>query len=239
MTKLPKYVDLHVLPHVEDGQACERMAQLLKAAGYSTIGLTVPTGLFRERVSSLRQIFDKNGVQTALRVDLAPTSRVELLRSLRRFRNGYDIIGVKCQNPRVAIVASRDRRVDLVLFDPANRNVRFSHSLASLLHGAVELNLIAALLGQTNSSAFASLARAISIAREHRVATVLSSGARAPQMIRGPLQIAALGRTLGLSEKESLEGVSSTPSCIVTRNLEKRSPAYVEEGVKLVIPTRK
>jgi RNase P/RNase MRP subunit p30 len=215
------------------------MAQNLRTAGYSTVGLTIPTGLLREHVSSLRRLFERNGLDTVLRIDLAPTSRVELLKSLRRFRNAYDLIAVKCVNTRVATVGSRDRRVDLIFFDRADCNLRFNHSLARLLRGGLELNLVSALIGQANSSTFASLWRMIAIAREHRVKVVLSSGSRAPEMIRTPLQISALASTLGLPQKESLEGVTLTPMSIVTKNLKKRSPEYVEEGVRIVIPTRR
>jgi RNase P/RNase MRP subunit p30 len=77
----------------------------------------------------------------------------------------------------------------------------------------------------------------MSIAREHRVKIVLSSGARSYEMIRSPLEITALATTLGLSEEESIRGVSSAPSSIVNENLKKRASNYIEEGVKIVIPS--
>jgi RNase P/RNase MRP subunit p30 len=120
-----------------------------------------------------------------------------------------------------------------------NRNVKFSHSLSRLLRGAVEFNLVSALLGQTNSGVFSRVSRAIAIAREHKVKVVLSSGAQHPDMIRSPLQISGLGSTLGLSTKEAAEGVSSIPLSIVAENLKKRSPEYIEEGVTIVIPSRR
>jgi RNase P/RNase MRP subunit p30 len=161
---------------------------------------------------------------------------MELLRLLRRFRNSYDIIGVKCVNPGVATVACRDRRVDVVFFDPRNRKVRFNHSLANLIRGAFEINLLSTLLNETNGDIFSTISKQAVIAREHKVKVILSSGSNAPGMIRSPSQIAALGSTIGLSDEQSIEGVSETPRSIITRNSILRSPEYVEEGVRVILP---
>jgi RNase P/RNase MRP subunit p30 len=212
------------------------MGELLGVAGYSTIGLTVPTGLLQDRTDSLRREFDLSGIDTVMRADFSPTSRVELLRVLRRFRNRYDIVAVKCLNQRVATVACRDRRVDIIFFDAVNRSVRFTHSFARLLHGAIEFNVVSDLTEQPNGWAFSRIRKALRIASEHRVKVVLSSGARNHTMVRSPLEISALATVLGLREDESIKSVSSVPSSIVAENRKKRSPKYVEEGVTIVVP---
>jgi len=230
-----RYLDLHVIPQVEDQNSCERMAELLNTAGYSTIGLTVPTGLLNERVKSLQNLFQQHGVDTALRVDFNPPSRTELLRLLRRFRDRYDIIAIRCVNQRVATVACRDRRVDVIFFDPVNPNLRFTHTFARLLRGAVEFNVMSDLLPQADSWAFLRVRRALAVAREHGDKIVLASGARNREMIRSPFQISAFATTLGLPTEEAIRGVSSAPESIVAENREKRAPHYVEEGVKIVV----
>lgn len=212
------------------------VAEMLRLAGYSTIGLTVPTGLLQERVSSLRRTFREAGIETALRIDLTSPSRADLLRLLRRFRNSYDIIAVKCVNQAVATVACRDRRVDVVFFDPRNHKVRFNHSLANLLRGAVEFNLIATFLKAVNGEVFARTAKEVAVAQEHKVRIVLSSGSTSPEIIRAPSQIAAVASTMGLSKEQSLAGVSETPWSIILRNSKRRSPDYIEEGVGVVLP---
>jgi RNase P/RNase MRP subunit p30 len=185
-------------------------------------------------VTSLRQLFSDNGVETVLRVDLASRSREELLRSLRRFRNSYDVIAVKCLNERVAHVACRDRRVDLVFFDFENPRIRFNHALANLLRGAIEVNLVSA-IRNISGSVYGMISKGFTIAQEHNVKIVLSSGADKAEMIRSPIQIAALASTLGLSQRVALEGVARAPMSIVTENVKRRGPAYVEEGVRIVL----
>ena len=232
-----KYLDLHIHPPAEDRRSCERMAEVLSIVHYAAVGISVPTGLFHNRIEPLRRVFEQYGVSTVLRVDLSLTSRTELLRALRKFRNLYDIVAVKCLNQRVANVACRDRRVDVIYFDVANRNLRFTHSFARLLRGAIEFNLVSDVVERADSWTFSQLRRAMGIAREHRVKVVLSSGATSYEMIRSPLEISALATALGLTEEESIRGVSSAPSSIVDENRKKRAPEYVEEGVKIVVPS--
>jgi RNase P/RNase MRP subunit p30 len=212
------------------------MAQLLNLAGYCVVGLTVPTGLMRERVGVLKRIFREAKVETALRIDLSSTSRVDLLRLLRRFRNSYDIVAVRCTNARVATVACRDRRVDVIYFDPLNRSVRFTHPLANLLRGAVEFNLVSTLLKEPMAGTYTDLMKQCAIAREHNVSVATSSGSTQAEFVRTPLQMRALASAMGLTETQTLAGVSSTPLAIIERNLTHRSLNYIEEGVRVVLP---
>jgi len=63
----------------------------------------------------------------------------------------------------------------------------------------------------------------------------LSSGSTTPEMVRSPSQLTALARTLGISEQRSLAGVSQMPMSIIERNAERRSPGFIEEGVRVVM----
>ena len=231
---MPKFVDLHVLPRVDDEMSTRKMAEMLRLAGYSTIGLTLPTGLLRDRVAALKRLFENEGIQTALRVDLSATTRAELLRVLRRYRNLYDIVAVKCTNQAVATIACRDRRVDLIMLDPKNPRVKFTHPLARLLRGALEFNLISTLLGETKSEVFSRMAKEAGIAREHRSNIVLSTGSASYRMVRSHVQLSGIGTAIGLSREQSNQGVSETPLSIVEHNIRRRSREYVEEGVEVV-----
>ncbi len=210
---------------------------MLHIAGYSWAGVTVPTGIMRNRITLLKSLFLEFGVDVAFRVDLNSPSRVELLRALRRYRNLYDIIAVGCANPRVATVACRDRRVDIVFFNPESRNIRFTHPLANLLRGLLELNVISALLGQENGEALRGMMKQAAIAREHNLGVVVSSGSKRPETVRGPSQMAALAGAIGLSRPDSLSSVSSKPLSLIKRNALRRSPQFIEEGVKVMSST--
>ncbi len=233
------FVDLHVCPRVEDELSSRRMARLLHVAGYSVVGLTLPTGLLRDRVAALKRAFGDEGVDTVSRVDLSANSRMELLRLLRRYRNLYDVVAVKCGNQTTAPIACRDRRVDLVFFDPRNPQAKFSHALARLLRGTLEFNLISTLLGEARSEILSRLAREAAIAREHGSKVIFSSGCTSASMVRSPSEISAIGESVGLSKELCNQAVSEEPLLIISRNRERRSPNYVEEGVKVVTPRMK
>ena len=233
---MAKFVDLHVFPRVDDMESVRKMAELLRIVGYSEVALSVPTGLMPDRISQLRRLFEEENVQTATRVDLSPSSRADLLKLLRRFRNVFDVVAVKCMNQAVAPIACRDRRVDIVFFDPRNQRVKFAHSMASLLKGALEVNVVSTFLGETRSEVFSRIVREAAVAREHQIRIVLSSGCSLPAMVRSPVQISAIATVIGLSKEQSSKGVSEIPCSIILANRERRSREYIEEGVKLVTP---
>jgi RNase P/RNase MRP subunit p30 len=99
--------------------------------------------------------------------------------------------------------------------------------------------LIASLLTLTDTGILFRLRKAIAVAQEHNVKVVLSSGARNAEMVRAPLQLSAIASTLGLSETASVAGVSSIPLSIITENVKKREPENVEEGVKIIVSSRR
>ena len=227
------FADLHIQPRVDDDHAARTMAELLGIAGYSLIGLTIPTGLMETRVSSLRRAFEEVGIEPLLRADLAPRSRDELLRLLRRYRSRFELIAVRCVNAAAASVASRDSRVDILFFDPSSRNTRFTHTYASLLRGALEFNLITNLRNAVTET-YLRVAKEAAISRRRKTKVVLSSGATSPEEVRSPLQLSALGKAIGLSNDQSLRGVSEIPAAIAHRSLERRSGSYIEEGVRII-----
>ena len=233
MKSLTKFVDLHIIPPVDDIQSTTAIAESLRIAGYSLVALTLPTAALNERWKDVRHCYAQVGIETVPRIDLSCPSRYELLKLLRRFRNQCDVVSVKCTNQNVAAVACRDRRVDVVFFDPNNRNVKFTHTLAKLLTGALELNL-SSLLKSQSLDALRKAMRHIAVAREHKVRVILSSGSASRHTVRSPMQVSAVGVMLGLTETESAAAISSIPSSIIESNTERRSPLYVEEGVRVV-----
>jgi RNase P/RNase MRP subunit p30 len=208
------------------------MAKLLSSAGYRSVALTLPPALLADDARAVKACFQECGLETFTRVDLACSNRHELLKLLRRYRNQYDVISVTCLNQNVSAVACRDRRVDIILIDPRSRNVKFTHTLARLLHGALELNLSSALDGQFET--IGRMMKQAYVAREHSVDVVLSSGCNSPLMIRNPLQLMAFGLSVGLKEEQARNGISAVPSNILALNSQRRSPSYIEDGVRVI-----
>jgi RNase P/RNase MRP subunit p30 len=88
-----------------------------------------------------------------------------------------------------------------------------------------------------DSITFSRMRKAMGVAEEHRLKVILSSGARNNWMIRSPIELSALAASLGLSQQTSMTGVSSTPLSIVAENRKKREAEYVEEGVRIIVPS--
>jgi RNase P/RNase MRP subunit p30 len=146
------------------------------------------------------------------------------------------VLAVRCVSPAAALVACRDRRVDVVFFDTSRRNIRFNYTYADLLHGALEFNVASELLNASSSDIYMRLAKEAAIARKSNTKIVLSSGATKPELLRSPMQVSGLGGAIGLSKVQVLEGVAETPTSIVRRNMERRSSSYIEEGVRVITP---
>jgi len=224
-------VDLHVIPRLEDEESWPHTAQLLRVAGYDAVALTVPTGLVDERLSSLLRSFANTGLEVFTRADFACSRRQDLLKLLRRFRRRFDIISVKCLNHAIALVAARDRRVDVIFFDPHLRNLWFDHSIANVCRAAFEFNLRPLM---DDASLLSKAMREMRIAEEHRLNIVLSSGCTSPAFVRTPTQLSAVGVMLGLETYHVRNMVSLIPWSILVKNVERRSDEYVEDGVQIV-----
>jgi len=224
-------VDLHVIPRLEDEESWLQTAQLLRVAGYSAVGLTVPTGLIDYRLRSLRQSFADAGLEVFTRADFACSRRQDLLKLLRRFRRLFDIISVKCLNHTIALVAARDRRVDVIFFEPPRGNVWFDHSIANVCRAAFEFNLRPLM---EDASLLSKAMRETRIAEEHKVKIVMSSGCTSPAFVRTPAQLSAVGVMLGLERYHVRDMVSLIPWSILEKNVERRSDEYIEDGVRVV-----
>lgn len=187
----------------------------------------------KDRLEVLRGCFRESGLEVFLRADLTCSKREELLKLLRRFRSAFDIISVKCTNHIIALVAARDRRVDLIFFDAARRNVWFDHSIANVSNATLELNT-SALFTMNGHVVLTRLMKDLRTARRHKLDVVLSSGCTSPFLVKAPTQMTAIGRVLGFSKEEARSSVSTIPSRIVRKNSERRSRNYIEEGVKVI-----
>ena len=212
-------------------KSCTTTARLLSAAGFQAAALTLPSGLLKDRVRSLRNRFAEVGIETFVRMDINCVTRQELLRLLRHFRNLCDVVAVKCVNHAVGLVAARDRRVDIIFFDPMKRAIWFDHSIANVSQAALEINLSVLLLDGIH---FTQPIKEVNIARDHNVRIVLSSGSTSPMMIRTPQQLSAIGMMLGLNVEQARDGITTIPWSILEQNIERRSSQYVEQGVKVI-----
>jgi len=213
-----------------------KIANLVAELGFKLIGLTIPQRMNEKELALNKKFFIDAGIDVALRINLLPKTRNELLDHLRKFRRKAEIISVVCTDQKIVPTAVRDGRVDLVLFNPSDFRIKFKKSTASICNAAYEINLswILKLPQPFRINAIKKLAKEVLIAKENGVKIVVSSGADDIFSLRAPREMAAFLVTLGLKQEEALDAVSKTPFSIVENNRFKLSPLFIAKGVKLV-----
>jgi len=231
---LKRFVDLRIHPPYQNGISLEKMARMAYELGFSLAGLVFESHATTEQVAEARAVFRTYGVDTATRINLAPRSKNELLQALRRHRKFFELIGVDCASRAVALVAARDRRVDLLTFRPETYGVNLQRSIAHVCRAGLEVDL-SRLIYPTDSrpASLEALRREAAIAIENRLRVVLSSGAPDSLRLRAPLELAALSTLIGLSFEGGLNSISQIPLDMVRRNREKMHRNYITEGVRV------
>ena len=184
---------------------------------------------------TLRRSFADVGLEVFVRADFTCSRRQDLLNLLRRFRGLFDVISVKCTNHVIALVAGRDRRVDVIFFDPSRRNVWFDHWIANVSRAAFEFNLKPLI---EDASLLSKVMSEVRIAEEHKLKIVFSSGCTSPAFVRTPSQLSAVGIMLGLEKDHTRDIVSLIPWSILEKNIERRSDEYIEDGVRVIAGRR-
>lgn len=232
-----RFVDLH-LKTPEDESKVQTMLELAAKLGFRGVALTSENPL-SEQLRDLTQYLDLDLVS---RIDLSPDNPRKLTSSLGKVRRRFEIIGVECNNKKVARQASKDHRVDVLILPSSlatRERVKFdrqSASLASEANCCYEVNL-SDLLEQLEpthrSRMFAIMRGEVGNAKSFDVPIVVSSGARNVLEMRDPRGLAAVLSLMDLGEEEGLDAISETPMGIVERNREKLGGKFIAPGVRV------
>ena len=234
------FADLHLCPNLKDSEQVRSMILKASELGYRLIAVSLPTNPPSERIRQIQGICREAEVDFASRIDLKPQTSRELLRSLRRFRRRFEIIGVTCESKSVARQAAKDRRVDLLSFRSLDFRRRFfdraEAELASNALASLEINMkpLLTLDGPPRIRLLSSLRKEAAIAQDFHVPIVISSGASNEFLMRTPRELAALAPLFDLGEASALEAVSRNVVAIVERNKEKLSSRFVAPGIRVV-----
>ncbi len=224
------FADLHI---IHSGQSLSRMAERASLLGYSLVGLTLEGR--PEDPGSLKREFLDRGVDVALRIDLSPKSRQELLSLLGRYRPIFEIVSVNCASKAICDAASRDGRVDLIFFGegPIGPRARLPKEASSALEVNI-CDLIATKGGGDIGRALRKIRRDLEVALENGIRVVASSGAGDPDGMRGPREIASLLKFLGMGAEEALASVSEIPISLVRSNRMKLRGEVVCDGLRVL-----
>lgn len=215
-------MDLCIRPPEGDLAAQERMAALAYETGLSSVGLRFRFEAQTGQKESVTKIFRDAGLDCALGVEIAPTSRKQFLRQVRTLRGRFDFIAVRSSDPATLAAASRDSRVDLVSLE-FQKSLRVKHSILKTCKAALELELSRILHPPAEAvyESLRSLCLEIEMVKRFRTDVVLSSGATGPLGLRSPIDMAALATLLGLPSEIALDSVSTRPLSLIMRGRER------------------
>ncbi len=231
-----KFIDLNVIVDelIHNEAHLAHLVKLLHGLGFHGAALSVSApsklSLLKEAIRRLPK-----DIELFTRLDITTESTAQLLKLLSKFRRSAEVICVHCVNGRIASLAARDRRVDLISFDPLS-HVGFLPSHASLAkeQGQAVLEIpFWSVLGTRNPLVWERVHRWIRIARDYSLPIVLSSGANNIWRLRAPKDMSALLVLLGLTKEEALDSISSIPYRIISRNMHKLQESFVAPGIKV------
>ncbi len=226
------YADLHISPSLDDIANARAMANLLAELQTRLVGLVVPP----QRLTPAPPILDSfksAGIDVARRLNLEPSSREQLLKSLRRLRSKYEIVSVDCSVSSVSRVAVRDRRVDIVYFPKQEVASVFRGRLAKSCRAALEFNLSELTSGPGFEAKLHRLRREIEVAADVPTTVIGSTKASNPFELRSPRDVAAILHALGLPLNAAVRAVSDVPLAMVRKNRLRMGESRLEEGVSI------
>ncbi|MCX6659308.1 MAG: hypothetical protein NTX81_02855 [Candidatus Bathyarchaeota archaeon] len=229
------FVDINVKPPIGEYRVQEQMAKMAGQMGLSVVGVRFPSGIASSEIESSREIFRSRGLDVAVGIDLVPNNRKQLLTQLGALRNKFEIVRVICSDTKIAEVASRDSRVDLISLE---HQKSFRSRLSALCNckSALELEisrLIAPSL-KARSESLKALCEEIILAERCDVDIVISSGATNAITLRAPRDMASVFTFLGMPKDVSLKAVSNKPLELIKANRDRLSGNSAGSGVRLV-----
>jgi ribonuclease P/MRP protein subunit RPP1 len=237
---MKRFADLHLRPDLDSPEHTKELIAKAKELGYSLAGISLPPRVKKDAMLLLQEACGEHKLDFATRIDLSPHSPNELLKSLKRFRRGFEIVVVNCLSKAVARQAAKDRRVDLLAFPSLDPRARFfdraetrvaSQGVAAL---EVDISLLLRSTGFSRVRLLSSLRREVEIARAACFPVVVSSHAFTPFQMRGPYDLACVSALFGMDNASALNAVSAVPYDIVERNRKKLDVGYVARGVHII-----
>jgi ribonuclease P/MRP protein subunit RPP1 len=229
-----RFADLHLCPTLErlsPIRLFSRSAEL----GYDLVGVSLPINVTKKRIQQLRQICFDEGLDIATRVDLEPKSIRELTSILRRIRNKFEIISVKCVSKQVSRQAAKDRRVDIISSMPESEDffdlAAAKLALDNLSALEVDMSPLLSEWGIRRVHIISNLRKNVRIAKKIKLGIVISSGSTNEYLLRNPRDYAALSTLLDLTPRDGLRAISEVPLDLIQRNRAKLNKDYIAPGI--------
>jgi len=219
-----KYVDFWI--NLTDEVDLYEMVSEVKKLGFRSV---VVSSVDENRLREFRKLSEDFKIEVYRKLILEPEDRLSLLKNLRAYRGGYEVISVICSNLEVALTAARDSRVDSIILPPSKR-FRIDKGVAALISNSVELPF-KWFIDENSRRGFIRVASEVVNYLSRKTSIIVSSSASKPFELRSPHELASLLQVLGLDRSTALDAVSTIPEKIIEANLVKLSSSYIARGV--------
>jgi len=126
---------------------------------------------------------------------------------------------------KIDFMRQRNSGIDRVIGDfMAERNIAAEFNINNLLHTN----------GALRSQILGRMRQNVKIARKSGVNIILTSGAKSLWDMRAPRQVIALGRTMGMTEKEAKDAVVKNPALLMKKSQDRKNDDIITEGVQVI-----
>ena len=163
-------------------------------------------------------------------VEIRAASVGELTKLVGKFRSRIDLLAVHGGNEMIDRAALEVKNVDM-LSHPGRMN-HIMMKLAAQKEIAIEFNLFDLIHreGKVGSRSLFTMRENLKLARKYNVQAVLTGGASSIYDVRAPMEIIALAKLIGMTEREARAGLSFAPEDL----LERRGKELID-GVEVVV----
>lgn len=233
-----KYADLCVF--LTDIKDLDKIMAVAKHLGYHTLSLTLTSDsmISSKLVDEAKKIAIKNKLNIIFRYEINTDDPKKLNKIVRKIWKKYEIISVYCTDKKIARMAGRDSRINILSFPPdtSNRDV-FNDAQCSLMRVKdqyFEVRYVEIVKSTSLERSCANLSRWIKIAYENKIPIIASSGAYKPQLLRAPLEIASILASFGLNMKNARDSISTIPIKLIEQGILKTRGKLINKYVKVV-----
>lgn len=186
---------------------------------------------------------DGNPVRYLKGIEIEADNENTLHSLIRKERPNADFLTVRSADEKIIRAAADSPDVDAII--PISNNPQkpaagqINHIAAKIAAGrktafAFDIAPFLFVKGYRRSKLFADAAEMIPIIRKYHVPVLLFSGAGSVFEQRGPYELEAFGRLLGLTREETAAAVSTLPAEILRERQKQKSGVRIMSGVEVL-----
>jgi RNase P/RNase MRP subunit p30 len=233
-----RYVDLCVF--LTDIRNLDKILIMAKHLGYHTVSLTSTNNniIDSKIINEIKKTAIRNNLNIVFRYEINTDNPKKLRETVRRIWRKYEIISAYCINKKIARIAGRDSRINILTF-PLDTSVRdlFNDAQCSLMKAKsqyLEIRYVEIAKNTNLERRCTNLLRWIEIAYENKIPIIASSGADRPQNLRSPFEIASILTISGLDIKSARDSISTIPMKLIEQGILKTRGMLINKYVKVI-----